>query len=83
MTLELLGKLDQYEGQFDMEYWYAKKDYLYAKALLNKQENIFLNEIKELMSEIGYKPSRKVRRLMMRMKYPALYKVYASVRRVV
>ena len=82
-TLDLLGRLEAYEGQFHTEYYNAHKDEYMAKVLVNKGDNIFYEELKELISSTGYKPSSKVRHKIFFIKHPYIEKVYKKSRKVI
>lgn len=82
-TLDLLGRLEAYEGQFHTEYYKAHKDEYMAKVLVNKGDNIFYEELKELISSTGYKPSSKVRHKIFFIKHPYIEKVYKKTRKVI
>lgn len=57
-ALDLIGKLDLYKKQFDLDRWFEDRDVYFAKAQLPKQ-TAFVQELCEMMDEVGYEVSQQ------------------------
>lgn len=68
LALDLLGKLEDYEQMFDMDYYRANKDHFVAKVLAYRKSNAFYSELYDLMKEKGVKPSLLARLLSVKKK---------------
>ena len=51
LTLDLLGRLSQYEELFDMDYYRKNKDKYILKVIRLKDSNVFYRELSELINE--------------------------------
>ena len=83
LTLDLLGLMQQYEGQFDMDYYWTHKDWFIARVLTEKEHNVSFREIAELMEEVGYGVTTKTKRKMFFMKHPFAYKMVSGIKRMI
>ena len=84
LTLDFVGQLDKYEGQFDMDYYRTHKEWYIAKVLVNKKGNQFYDELSVLLTQKGYVPSRRVRKIMFKLKYPiSIEKIRRKVRKTI
>ncbi|MCK9499272.1 MAG: hypothetical protein M0Q45_07180 [Bacteroidales bacterium] len=61
ITLDLLGKLEQYSTLFDFNKYQKYKDSLYVEVLANYEKNHFYKDIYELMIETNPKTPNKYR----------------------
>lgn len=55
ITLDLLGKLDEYSNLFDVEKYKKYKKSLYISVLANYKRDHFMKEVYDLMIETNYK----------------------------
>ena len=53
-TLELLGKIRDYEEIFDLNEYYKYRNKFIVKILSQREENEFYNEIFDLMNSVGF-----------------------------
>lgn len=61
LTLDIIGKLQDYEKVFDLEKYYKKKVKFSAYIIANKKDNIHYNEIVDLMASYKYSVSGMTR----------------------
>ncbi len=69
LAIDLLGKLPLYEDNFDIPYWNSVKDQYIARVIVNKEDNVFYEELYQLMQEKEYKVTPKVRREITKLRY--------------
>ena len=68
LAIDLLGNLSKFEGIFDVDYWRTVKDAYVAKVIFYKNNNAFYKDLFTLMKENNYKPSRKSKLLLLKMR---------------
>lgn len=68
LAIDLLGYLSKFEGIFDVDYWRTVKDAYVAKVIFYKNNNAFYKDLFTLMKENNYKPSRKSKLLLLKMR---------------
>lgn len=78
LAIDLFGKLDEYNGIFDIAYYRSIKDSYIAKVLLNKENSTFYIELQNLMRKVGYIPTKNVKRILFFKKHPFISRIYAK-----
>ena len=67
ITLDILGVVEKFGNIFDLEYFYSIHDSIIEDIVINKDNNLFKNEIYKLMIERNYKiPSRVLRKIKLK-----------------
>lgn len=67
ITLDILGLTEKYRGIFDVDYFYSIRDSIIEDVIKNRKNNLFKNEIYQLMLEKNYNiPSRILRKMKVR-----------------
>lgn len=82
LAIDLLGKLDDYYSIFDIDYYKKEKDSYIAKVLLNKEKSTFYVELQDLMKEVGYQPSKTVKKELYKLEHPKIVRVYSKLCRL-
>ena len=83
LTLDLLGLLEQYEGQFDMEYYRSHKDWFVAKVLTEKDNNVSFREIADLLVQTGYVVTARAKCKMFFMRHPLAAKMVSLTKKLI
>lgn len=85
LAIDLLGKLDKFEGIFDIPYWKKVKDSYIAKVISNKNNNAFYKDLFSLMNEVGYTPSDSVKKELwrIRIRKSITYRTVAKIKRII
>lgn len=67
ITLDILGLTEKYRGIFDVEYFYTIRNSIIEDVIKNRKNNLFKNEIYQLMLEKNYNiPPRILRKMKVR-----------------
>lgn len=81
LALDLLGKLDEYENLFDLDFYRNNKDHFIAKVLAFRKSNAFYSELYDLMNEKGVKPTMFARLLSIKKKSMFFSRLYHMFRK--
>lgn len=67
ITLDILGLTEKYKNIFDVDYFYSIKDSIIEDIVMNRNNNLFKNEIYQLMLEKRYRiPTRIIQKVKIR-----------------
>jgi len=69
LAIDLLGKLPLYNESFDIPYWNSVKDQYIARVIVNRGNNVFYEELYQLMQEKNYKATFNVKREIFKLNY--------------
>lgn len=85
LAIDLLGKLDMYKNIFDIPHWNSVKDDYIVNVISNRYYNTFYKELYDLMGEVGYIPSKYVKRelKMIKIRKTLPYQAFVKIRRII